>query len=149
MGFVLAGATLVTAQPPLYQWINVAPYVTATQDSVWFCENGTLLGDFFPGEGAFHFREASRFFGPGSPGMKTFAASKANNCDADNIVASVDVEIAADKNYQFILTGVYDPASFPPNPDGVATDLAFVVNDLAVNPDGRGHYRHRASHVLD
>ena len=74
MGFVLAGVMLVAAQTPLYQWINVAPYVAGTagsssskvaaQDSVWFCENGTVLGDFFPEVGAFHFREASRFFGP-------------------------------------------------------------------------------------
>ena len=132
-GIVLAGATLAAAQSPMYQWINAAPTVAAGQDSVYFCEDGTFIGDF-PGfdVGATYFRGAEGFFGPGSPGTKVIAASTSMDCADDNIVASVSVDVAADKNYQFILTGVHDPSMYPSNPDGVPTDLAFVVNDDAI-----------------
>ena len=43
---VLVGWSHLAAQPN-YQFINAAPNVTATQDSVYFCEDGTFIGDFF------------------------------------------------------------------------------------------------------
>jgi hypothetical protein len=131
---LLVGASGSFAQDALYQWINAAPYVTsdagkvvAGQDSVYFCEDGIPIGDFFPGVGAFGFREASPFFGPGPAGTKTIAASTTADCSG--VVASTEVTVEAGRNYQFILVGNADEVE---NPDGVSSALDFVVNDHAV-----------------
>jgi hypothetical protein len=124
---LLAGATGVLAQTPMYQWINAAPYVTADQDSVYFCEDGTFIGNFFGFTRPAYFRQAEGFFGPGSPGTKQIAASLTNDCQ--NVVAEVSVDVQSDRNYQFILVGTPQDVE---NPDGVDTGLDFVVNDHAV-----------------
>ena len=91
VGIVLAGTMLAMAQTPKYQWINAAPYVAAEQDSVYFCENGTFIGDIFGFSRATHFRGAEGFFGPGSPGTKTMAASTTKDCA--NVVATVEIDV--------------------------------------------------------
>lgn len=95
---VLLLATTTLAQPG-YQWFNAVPGL----NDVYFCEDGTFIGDLFGFDEPTDFNQANGFFCCGAAVEHTLVASLSQDCSSP--IAEASFTPAADKFYYLTLAG--------------------------------------------